>query len=417
MIRQVGGKNRVEFPRGKVIYESDRPLRYLRISPRADLVAFGEFSDQTDGGWVIVLDRSGKQLIRSAAFVSVEGLAWPPSGKEVWIGATTHEGWADAIHALAFNGKERIVLRLPGMLRLHDVSRDGRILFSRESWRSGVQFRGPLDAKERDLSWLDYAALTDLSPDGTQVVFDDWGSAAGASDLAYLRRTDGSPAVKLGAWAGLVLSPDGTRVLATEATSTDALGRLALLPTGVGEPQMLNFNGIQQFGSTGWMPNGKAIYFASDDGHGWRMYVQDLAGGAPRGVTPLISVKPAHFESHLVSPDGKFIFACDVGGKGGLYPIDGGETRTLPGWLPEDTWITWSADGRSAYVYHDEKTSAPVYRLDVATGKRQLVATLAPNDPAGVTAILNVRMTPDGKAYAYSYYRELSDLFLVEGVR
>ena len=132
---------------------------------------------------------------------------------------------------------------------------------------------------------------------------------------------------------------------------------------------------------------------------------------------PAISVKPTHFETHLVSPDGKLVFARDVSGQGGVYQITGGEFRSLPGWLPEDTWITWSADGRSAYVYHDEKTSGPVYRLDVATGKRQLVEALAPSDPAGVTSVLNVRMTPDGKFSAYSYSRELSDLFQVEGVR
>jgi hypothetical protein len=71
----------------------------------------------------------------------------------------------------------------------------------------------------------------------------------------------------------------------------------------------------------------------------------------------------------------------------------------------------------AVYLYQDQKTSAPVYRLDVATGKRQLVATLSPSDPAGVTSVLNVRMTPDGKFTAYSYFCELSDLFLVEGVR
>jgi hypothetical protein len=68
-------------------------------------------------------------------------------------------------------------------------------------------------------------------------------------------------------------------------------------------------------------------------------------------------------------------------------------------------------------VFHDEKTSAPVYRLDVASGKRELVTTLSPTDLAGVTAIQNVRFTPDGKSYAYSFSRELSDLFLVENVR
>jgi hypothetical protein len=417
-IRQVAGKYRVEFPRGNVIYESDRPLRFLRISPRADRVAFGQFDSVAgDGGWVVVLDRSGKQIVRSTTFISVEGLAWPPSGEEVWIAAATHEGWADAIHALRFNGQDRIVLRLPGVLRLHDVSRDGRILFTRESWRSTLQFRGPGGLRERDLSWLDYAQVRDLSPDGALLTIEDWGSAAGPSSLAFLRRTDGLPAVKLGTWVTPVLSPDRKRVLASDGSAVASDVHLALVPVGVGETQKLTPIHMQQATSMGWMPDGKAIYFAGDDGHGWRMYLLDLAGGVPRAVTPLISVKPAHFESRLVSPDGKFVFARDVAGKGQLFPLAGGEPRPISGWLPEDFWVNWSADGRSAYVFHDEKTSAPVYRLDVATGKRQLVMTIALGDPAGVTAVTDVRVTPDGKAYAYSYSRELSDLFLVEAVR
>jgi serine/threonine protein kinase len=418
VIRQVGGKYRVEFPRGKMIYESSRPLAYLRISPRANAVAFVEsYTVDGDAGQAIAIDRSGKELIRSTEFVSVEGLAWPPSGGEVWVAATVHEAWADAIHALSLSGKnkERIVLRLPGILRLHDVSRDGRILLSRESWRSALQFRGAGDTKERDLSWLDYATVRDLSADGTQVVFDDWGSAAGASGLAYLRKTDGSPAIKLGEWSQPVLSPDRALVLANDATTVG--GHLTTLPTGVGEVRALNSTGMQQISSPGFMPDGQSIYFAGDDGNGWRMYGQSLAGGASRSVTPPISIKPSHFESHLVSPDGKFIFARDLSETGWLYPVAGGEARKLPGWLPADIWVTWSGDGRSAYVYQDDKTSAPVYRLDIATGRRELVMTFAPSDPAGVTAVLNVRMTADGKSYAYSFNRELSDLFQVEGVR
>src|SRR5579872_88343 len=416
VIRQEAGKYRVEFPRGKVIYQSDHALGYLRISPRGNAVAFAEFTGiEGDAGWAMAVDRDGKELLHSAVFTSFEGLAWSPSGAEVWVGTTVGAGWADAIYAFDFSGKKRMVLRLPGMLRLHDVSRDGRILLSKESWRSGVHFKGPGDMSERDLSWLDYAAMRDISTDGTEIVFDDWGAAAGSSSLAYLRKTDGTPAVKLGAWWNPVLSPDGTRVLADEGTSAGA-GRLALIPTGVGETQTLNFR-IEQFGSQGFMPDGRGIYFAGDDGHGWRMYMVDQPGSTPRSITPLITVKASHFESHLVSPDSKFIFARDANGRGELYPISGGEPRGIPGWLPEDTWITWSADGRFAYVYHDEKTSAPVYRLDVITGKTDLVTTLAPSDSAGVTAIVTVRMTADGKSYAYSFDREHSDLFLVEGVR
>jgi eukaryotic-like serine/threonine-protein kinase len=416
VIRQVNGKYRVEFPRGKMIYESDRPLRYLRISPRANAVAFAELQGvDGDAGWAQAVDRNGKVLIRSATYVSLEGLAWSPSGDEIWLGGTVHEAWANEIHGIGFNGKERIVLRLPGMLRLHDVSRDGRILLTQESWRCGIQFRGPKDAKERDLSWLDYAELRDLSADGTKVVFDDWGSAAGSSGLAYVRKADGSPATKLGEWSVPVISADGTQVLAFEAAAVGT-SRPALIPTGAGEVRFLNSTLALQSNAMGFMPDNKAAYFSNDDGHGWRMYIQDLAGGVARAVTPLISVRTHYFESHVVSPDGKLMFARDATGKGMLYPVAGGAGRPVPGWLAEDIWITWSADGRFAYVYQDDKTSAPVYRVDMATGKRDLVATFAPSDSDGVTAIVSVRMTPDGKTYAYSDTRELSDLFLVSGV-
>jgi eukaryotic-like serine/threonine-protein kinase len=417
VIRQVEGKNRVEFPIGKVLYESSQPLGYLRIAPGGDAVAFAEFlAVDGDAGWLNALDRSGKQLFRSSTFVSTEGVAWAPSGKEVWVAATYTEGWANEIIGFSLTGKERIVLRLPGIVRLHDVSRDGRILLTQESWRSGLQFRGPNDQKERDLSWLDYAYLRDLSTDGSWLTFDDWGSAAGASGLAYFRKSDGSPAIKLGQYSQEVLSQDHRQILATDAATT-SVPHFVLLPTGVGEILRLPDNGLRGATSTGFTSDGKAIYFAGDDGHGWKMYLQTLAGGAARSITPEISVRRNHLETHILSPDGKFFFARDLDDKGRLYPIAGGEAKLIPGWSAEDIWVTWSADGRSAFVYHDDKTSAPLYKLDLSTGKRQLITTLAPSDSAGVTTIQAVRMTPDGKTYAYSFSRELSDLFVVEGVR
>lgn len=417
LIREVAGRYRIEFPRGKVIYESARTPAYLRISPGGDAVAFAEFfTADGDAGWVVAVDRNGKEKLRRGPFISMEGVAWAPSGNEVWAAATTTEGWADAVLGLGLNGGERVVLRLPGITRLHDVSRDGRLLISKESWRSGLQFRGPTDEKERDLAWLDYAALHDLSTDGKVIAFDDWGSAAGASGLGYLRKTEGSPALKLGTWALAVFSPDGSRVLAIDSSGIGSV-TFDILPTGVGEPQSVAPNHMQQAASLGWMPDGKAIYFAGGDGQGWRMYLQDIAGGFPRAVTPLISVKRNHSESHLVSPDGKFIFARDLTERGRLYPIAGGEPQSIPGWMREDMWINWAEDGQSAYIYDDDKTSARLYRLNLSTGKREQILTLAPSDVAGVTAVLNVRMTSDGKTYAYSYNRELSDLFVVAGVK
>lgn len=417
LVRHTEGNYRLEYPRGKVIYESSKPLGFVRIAPGGKSLAIAQSAGEWgDAGQVLVLDGSGKQLTHSQMYVSLEGIAWPPSGEEVWLAGTTDAGWADAIYALRMNGQERIVLRLPGMLRLHDISRDGAVLLSKDLWRSDIMFRGGNEKSERNLSWLDYAQLRDITDDGKMVSIADWGQAAGTSALAFVRKTDGSPAVKLGAWDEPVLSPDGTSVLAVEG-ATVGTGKPSVVPIGVGEIQKFDVDAIQNVQSMGWMPDGKSFYYGADDGHGFRMYVQDLAGGPPRAVTPLITVKSYYFETHLVSPDGKFLFARDASGKAKLYPLAGGAAQDVVGLMPDDVWITWAKDVKEAYVFHDEKTSATIYRLDVTSGKRQVVSKLAPADTAGVTSISDVLYTPDGKAYAYSDTQELSELFMATGVK
>ncbi len=412
-VREAGGKFRVEFPLGKVIYESETWINFLRISPRGKAVAFVQHGAAgNDAGWAVILDRRGKQIARSPEFVSMEGLAWTPAGNEVWCAASMHVGYANAIHALSFTGEDRIVLRLPGLLRLYDISRDGRILLSKDVWTSGIEWRGPGDTRERDLSWLDVSLLMDLSTDGKNLEFTEAGQTVGASFLAYKRRTDGSPAVKLGHGYMAALSPDGKWVLAT-----DFPPRLVLLPTGVGEAKNLQPYNLQQFASPGWMPGGKEVYFAGNDGHDWRMYAQALAGGAPRALTPPISVNPQAFESHLLSPHGDFVFARDLNGKCWLYPLGAGGPRSVAGLTPDDIWINWSSDGHAAYVYQDEKTQAEVFRIEPSTGKRQLVTVVGPADLAGLTSIGPVRITPDARSYAYTDDRSLSGLYLVDGVK
>jgi serine/threonine protein kinase len=420
IVRHTEGKYRIEYPRGKIIYESYKPLGFVRIAPDGKSLAFAlSVGEWGDAGQVFVLDKNGKEITHSQIHVSLEGIAWPPSGEEVWLAGTTEKGWADAISALRMNGQERTVLRLPGMVRLYDISRDGAVLLSKDLWRSDIFYRGEIkkeDNSERKLSWLDYAQLRDITDDGKMISIADWGQAAGKSGLAFVRKTDGSPAVKLGSWDEPVLSPDGTRFLAVESTVVGKWN-LSVVPIGVGEIHSFEVAVVQDLQSLGWMPDGKSIYYAADDGNGFRMYVRDLVGGPPRAVTPVIAVRSYYFETHLVSPDGKFLFARDTSGKAKLYPVAGGQPKDVAGWLPEDVWITWTKDGKEAYIFDDEKTSATVYRLDLTTGKRQLVRKLSPADTSGVTSISNVLYTPDGKSYAYSDTQELSELFIVANLK
>jgi sugar lactone lactonase YvrE len=105
---------------------------------------------------VVVLNVHGEREMFSDLWVSLEGLGWSPKGDEVWVAGTKDHAWANEIHAIDLSGKDRVLLRVPGMLRLHDVSPDGRLLLSREVWRSGIFFRGSQDRKEHDLSWAGF---------------------------------------------------------------------------------------------------------------------------------------------------------------------------------------------------------------------------------------------------------------------
>lgn len=84
-------------------------------------------------------------------------------------------------------------------------------------------------------------------------------------------------------------------------------------------------------------------------------------------------------------------------------------------------WATTRCFGTKAagtcFVHHPRPVPAILSRLDVATGQRTPWRELSPPDAVGVRAVGDITGTPDGKAYAYSYYRRLSELFVVEGLR
>ena len=413
--RLLGGKFRAEFPQGKPLHETaDEWLGSIRLSPQGNAVALTEHPLwQGDAGKVVVYAREGKELVRSPAFWSVEGLAWSPRGDEIWFLASKDQQWANELHALSLSGQDRIILRLPGILRLHDVSRDGRLLLSREIWRSQIFYRGPGDLVDRDLSWLDYSIVTDISTDGQELAFSEEGEATRNSFFSYTRKKDGSPAVKLGMWGRPVFSPDRKSVVAILGTGE----QLVVLPTGVGEVHELNPSSMLRFSSPGWQPSGKGVFYAGNDGHGWRIYTKELSGGDPRAITPLVSIHPERFESNVLSYDGKYVVARNLDGAPMMYSVDGAEPHPIMGMDTEDVWINWSRDGRSGYIFRWGEVPGRVFRLDLSSGKKQLITTLLPSDQVGVTTVMTVRMTPDGKSYAYTSERALSELFLVSGAK
>jgi serine/threonine protein kinase/Tol biopolymer transport system component len=418
VVRDFGGKNRLEYPIGKPLYETGGWIGHPRVSPKGDLIAFLDHPVQgDDDGYLAIVDLKGNKKVLSGEWFTAQGLAWSPDGNEIWFTASK-TGTDRSLYAVTLSGKERMILRLPGALMLLDIAKDGRVLLMRASWRRELIGVSGSDLKERELSWLDYSYPADLSADGKTLLFDEEGGggalayskSSGLSYAVYIRKTDGSPAVLLGEGGARALSPDGKWVI---TVTQDSPRQLKLLTTGAGEPKDLTNDNINH-AFAHWFPDGKRILFSGNEpGKGERLYVYEMASGKSQPLTPE-GVNGTRF---VISPDSQWVAGIGPDQKGYLYPVAGGEPRMINGLNPGEQPITFSSDDRSLYLYQPGELPARVDRLDVQTGKRTPWKQLMPSDPAGVENIGPILLTPDAKNCVYGYHRMLADLYLVEGLK
>ncbi len=408
--RGQGGFSQLEFPIGKVLYKTAGWIGDPRISPKGDRIAFLDHPVVgDDGGTVAVVNLTGTHKTLSSEWISTDGLAWSPNGEEIWFTAT-HEGLGRALYAVDLSAHERLLARVPGTLTLLDVARDGRLLLRRDANRQEIKAFIAGASQPRELSWFDYSLASGLTPDGKTLLFAEVGEAGGATYGIYIRGTDGSPAIRLGDGNPQALSPDGKWVLAL--THTPPL-QMFLLPTKAGEPRAISNDSIDHI-AAGWSPDGKQVIFTgSEPGKGVRLYIQDLEGGKPRAISP----EGGGIPNVQVSPDGKFVMGVGPDGKRWFFPLDGGESRPVPGIQPGEGLDGFTADGKSIFVHNFAGLPCVITRVDLATGNRTPWKQIVPADAAGVDAIGGIAITPDEKSYVYSYGRTLSDLYVVEGLK
>ncbi|MGH9444048.1 MAG: protein kinase domain-containing protein, partial [Thermoanaerobaculia bacterium] len=128
LVRDVAGKSRLEYPMDKVLYETSGHISYARLSPKGDHVAFLDHPyPLDDAGTVAVVDLAGKKTTLTGKWASEGGLAWSASGDEVWFTAT-EAGANRSLYGVTLAGRMRVVARVPGGLKLHDIARNGRVL-------------------------------------------------------------------------------------------------------------------------------------------------------------------------------------------------------------------------------------------------------------------------------------------------
>jgi hypothetical protein len=318
---------------------------------------------------------------------------------------------------VTLSGKQREIVRGPGQLRLYDVAADGRLLLARWDVQVGVRAFSPVGAHERELSATDDSMLSDLSSDGRTVLLYD-------RNALFLRSTDGSPPLRLGEGYGAArLSPDGKWVL---AVALEGPRYPVVIPVGAGEVRQVGTD--TQCEGVEWFPDGKRILCKIPNPKGpYRLIVIDVASGRPtevqiaRDAAADFDDGPVLGNSAALSPDGAFLAGVGRHGDILILPLEGGEPRRIAGTAMgldgQACPVGWTSDGRHLFIHRFGDVPAKAQKLDLATGRLEPWRELTLEDPAGLIRINPVRVAPDGRSWAYTYGRVLSNLYVVEGLK
>ncbi len=407
VVHFVEGRYRIEYPLGKVLYQSNGWISHIRLSPQADKIAFiNHPSLWDDKGYVCVTDLVGHLTTLTKDWDSADGLAWKANGKEIWFTAAEN-GYTRSLFATDLKGSIRTVLRIPAGMTLQDMAPDGRALVSLDAERIALATAGR-EGKAVDISWHDWNVAKDISRDGQSILFEDSSEAAPPNYLVAIRKIDGSPPIQLGEGSAGGLSPDGKWAISITAGSP---GRITLYPIGTGAPHNVPVTGLERIhnGISRFLSDGQRLTFnGNEPGHGVRCYVVNVDGGQATPITP------EGITGGIVSPDGKYILANDPVT---LYPLAGGAPHSIPnldtGFIP----LQWTEDQSSIYVYRRGQIPVTVYKVDVLTGKQTVVRILEPETATGLVYIAPVVVTRDASRFAFSYYQVLSGLYVISGLR
>jgi eukaryotic-like serine/threonine-protein kinase len=408
IIHEMGGKDRLEYPAGKVLYESPGYLSDLRVSPDGGTIALFEHPIRWDDrGAVIQVNRQGRRTLLADGYDALEGLAWSADGASVlYSGALSGE--YRQVRSAAPSQPPHLLLPSPGILTIHDVTRSGRWLATHDVEQDRMFARGPADSTDRDITWLERSQSPFISADGRMVAFTDASLEAGNNYAAATRGTDGSPAVRLGKGSITDLSPDGRWVLSVILEPP----QLMLYPIGAGQTRRLDQGEFTNLSEARFFAGGaRYLVCGSQASRAPRCYERSLDGG------PLRPLTPEGTDRGIVSPDGNAVAARRIGAGFEVFPMDSGPARPSPGLTVDDYVVGWSGDSKALLVQRLSDIPMRVERVDLSTGRRSPVLTAAPADRAGLLQIGRISLAPSGRAYTYKTRVYISQLFTVEGMR
>ncbi|HJZ77068.1 MAG TPA: winged helix-turn-helix domain-containing protein [Vicinamibacterales bacterium] len=408
LVRAVEGANQLEFPPGTVIHKTSGWMSGVRVSPRGERLAFIEHPVRHDNrGTLKVIEpgRAARALTREWA--NAGGIAWHPQTSDIWFTASP-DGSPKSLWKVTLGGDLRQVASIAGTMTLRDIAPDGRTLASRDTQQLEMAAFIEGESAQRNLTWLDWSRVADISPNGRMVLFDESGVAGGSQYTVYLHRLDDGSTVRVGPGVAMAFSPDGRAVLTGD---TENRTRLRLFPLGDGKQQELPLSGLE-YQWARYFPDGKSLLaLASEPGGPLRLYVQPI-GGRPAALTP-----PGTVRNTAISPDGTQVAIFSADGKLMVYRVDrpGGAGRVVATREPLAP-LLWTADDSLIVQHVGAYTQIPtrISRLELASGTLEPLRDVGPADLLGVNAITKVMVSSNQRTIVFNYRRVLSELFVAE---
>jgi len=417
VLRRVNGVIRLEYPMGHVLVDQIAwPMWLLRISPDGERVAYA----QRGGGTAVrmmIVDKSGKQ--NSLGAISGQNstgedstLAWSSKGDEVWF-RSFDSAEPGIVYAVNMQGRKRIALTLPTRVKFYDISSNGDALLSTGSAQLGILGKAPGDATERDLSSLDSGQVAGISNDGRMIVANIVGESATPKGSIYMRKTDGSPATRVGDGHAYKLSPDAKWITGYVLDAAGAR-HFSLMPTGPGEVIETTVPTLRSATVLGWLDGDQRYLVVGRKEKGFQCFAWDARRGT---VQPVCPEGTPDTIAYLVSPDGRQVLGPKANGGWAVYSVDGAAPRDALGIEPNEFPIGWRSDNRSAFVRPNRESTAsiPVTVVDIVTGTRSAWKEIRPAQP--VVEIHGLYITPDGAGYAYNFVLIQSDLYVAKGLQ
>jgi eukaryotic-like serine/threonine-protein kinase len=406
---------RLEYPIGKVLFEAINWISHPKISVDGKWVAFADhqnaIGDDQGSIAVIAADGTSKEKILSSDWGSIHGVVWSPSGTEIWFTAAS-SGGGENMRAVSLGGKVRALTTVPGGMWIEDI-RNGVALAVTNQRRVGLRGMAPGSKAESELGWFGWSILSDMTPDGHKVLFDEEGDGGGPNYTVFLRDTDGSPPVRMGDGAGLAVSPDAKWVITQAAKG----GPLRLVPTGAGEARQLTHDNVS-YKKVRWLPSGKELLASGiEAGHGERDYLIDLGSGNSKAITP------EGMAGVQVSRDGRYAAVLGPDGKWGVWPLNEAAAvtglRPIPGLDSNQRVIGWSPDGESVFVVSIRRAMRvqTINKANIVSGKTEPWKTFGDGLAPGAVASPGTYLAGDNGSYVYLYDQMLSRVYVVRGMK